>query len=98
MSCEVRKQVFRVSEQASEMMSVQSVNHRLEKVLWEACIPPASSHQAPLPTPTTRHKVMLTPDIEPQISNERQYPYQAYFSNKSCIAFCLQTQGSVVLE
>ena len=71
---------------------------KLEKVPWEARIPPAGSHKAPSlpPTYTTLH--MLTPDIEPQPPNERQYPYQVHFRNKHCKAHCIQTWGSGVLE
>ena len=41
---------------------------------------------------------MLTPDIEPHITNKRQYPYQVHFRNKQRKVLCIQTWGSVVLE
>ena len=41
---------------------------------------------------------MLTPDIEPHITNQRQYPHQVHFRNKQCKVLYIQTWGSVVLQ
>ena len=71
---------------------------KLEKVPCEARIPLAGSHKAPSLPPTYITLHMLTPDIEPQIPNERQYLYQVHFRNKHCEAHCIQTWGSGVLE
>ena len=62
----------------------------LEKVPWEAHIPPASSHQAPPPLPpthTTQH--MLTPDIKSQIPNTMK--------DSTLVKYTLETRGPMVL-